>query len=177
MSTRCWIIVMAEAQAAFVGQNHVNLACFETSGQLYALDVSQVREIVRTQTITPLPMSPSLIEGVIDLRGAVIPVIDLARVIGRERAEETEQSRIVVLEFDGLVFGLCVEAATDVLSLDASNLEDVPALASHAGYDAVRHVVRRPEDTPVMVLSLEHLLENVYRSALHAQGQKIEEVG
>jgi len=167
--------VSAEAQAAFVSQNHVNLACFEVAGQSYALDVSQVREIVRTQAVTPLPMSPDLIEGVIDLRGAVIPVIDLSRVIGRGRIEETALSRIVILEFDGLVFGLGVEAATDVLSLDASRLEDVPALASHAGYDAVRHVVRRVDDTPVMVLSLEHLLENVYRSALETQGQPLEE--
>lgn len=158
--------MQTEAAQTFVGENQVNLACFETEGRLYALDVSQVREIVRSQEVTPLPMAPKLIEGVIDLRGAVIPVIDLSRVLGGSRAEETTQSRIVVLDCDGLVVGLFVAAATDVLSVDATRLEDVPELASQAGYDAVRHVVRRPDATPVMVLSLEHILENVYKSAI-----------
>ncbi len=144
----------------------MNLAVFEARGQHYALDVSQVREIVRFQPITPLPMAPTLIEGVVDLRSAVIPVIDLGRLLGGIATLPTERSRIVVLDCDGLVLGLCVEAATDVLSLDVSTLEDVPELATHAGYDAVRHVVRRAGQSPVMVLSLEHVLENVYRSAL-----------
>jgi len=158
--------VQTEAAQTFVGENQVNLACFETEGRLYALDVSQVREIVRSQAVTPLPMAPSLIEGVVDLRGAVIPVLDLARVLGGTPPEETAQSRIVVLDCDGLVLGLFVASATDVLSVDASRLEDVPELASQAGYDAVRHVVRRPGAAPVMVLSLEHILENVYKSAI-----------
>jgi purine-binding chemotaxis protein CheW len=158
--------VQTEASQTFVGENQVNLACFEVEGQVYALDVSQVREIVRSQSITPLPMAPRLIEGVIDLRGAVIPVVDLGCVLGFSRTQESTQSRIVVLDCDGLVLGLCVASATDVLSVDAARLEDVPELASQAGYDAVRHVVRRPEEQPVMVLALEHILENVYKSAL-----------
>ena len=113
--------------------------------------------------------SGSLIDGVIDLRGLVIPVLDLGCLLGEERANLTSQSRIVVLDCDGMVLGLCVEVATDVLSLDVTALEDVPDLAAHAGYDAVRHVVRRPGSAPVMVLSLEHIVENVYRSALPQQ--------
>ena len=144
----------------------VNLACFEVKGQIYALEVAYVREIVRIQQVTPLPNAPSLIEGVIDLRGAVIPVVDLARALSRGEGEKTLNARIVVLEIDGLVLGLQVDAATDVLSLEAHRLEDVPDLAAHAGYDAVRHVVRREGEAPVMVLGLEALVERVYRSAL-----------
>lgn len=161
-----------DEQTSYLSENQVNLACFEVQGRLYALDVSQVREIVRHQEITPLPMAPSMIEGVVDLRGAVIPVIDLSKVLTSQTAPITNLSRIVVLDCDGMVLGLCVEAATDVLSLDAGALEDVPDLASQAGYDAVRHVVRRPEAAPVMVLSLERLIEDVYRSALPMRGEE-----
>jgi len=161
--------VRTETQSALASENQVNLACFEVKGRLYALDVSQVREIVRLQEITPLPMAPRLIEGVVDMRGTVIPVIDLGRLLEGERTGDTDQARIAILELDGLVLGLCVEAATDVLSLDVGMLEDVPELASQAGYAAIRHVVRRPGATPVMVLSLEHILENVYRSELPEQ--------
>jgi chemotaxis signal transduction protein len=75
-------------------------------------------------------------------------------------------ARILVLEVDGLVLGLWVDAATDVLTLDVRHMEDVPDLASHAGYDAVRHVVRRADEPPIMVLSVDRLVESIYRSAL-----------
>ena len=151
------------------GGSQINLACFEVQGRAYAIDVAHVREIVRLEEITPLPKAPDLIEGVVELRGGVVPVLDLGRVLGGERCEAGNLSRIVVLASDGLVVGLCVEAATDVLALDAAVLEDVPVLASQAGYEVVRAVVRREGSKPVMVLSLEHILESVYRSALPQQ--------
>ena len=152
------------------GTNLVNLACFEVKGRVYALDVAHVREIVRTQEITPLPMSPALIEGVVELRDGVVPVIDLGRALGGDPCEVSDKARIAVLEMDGLVMGLLVERASDVLSLDAQALEDPPSLATQAGYEAVRAVVRRPEERPVLVLSLDHILESVYRSQLSSQG-------
>jgi purine-binding chemotaxis protein CheW len=158
--------VQTEAESVFLDDGQCNLATFEVRGRPYALDVSQVREIVHVQEITPLPLAPELIEGVIDLRGAVVPVIDLGRLLGGDPCETGSRSRIALLDLDGMVLGLMVEAATDVLSLRSADLEDVPDLASHAGYDAVRHVVRRSGEPPVMVLSLEHIVENVYRSAL-----------
>ena len=152
--------------------NLVNLACFEVRGRLYAIDVACVREIVRMQEITPLPMSPRLIEGVAELRDGVVPVIDLGRVLGGELCRVDERTRIAVLNFDDLVAGVVVEAATDVLSLDAVSLEDPPSLATQAGYEAIRAVVRQPNGPPVLVLSLEHILESVYRSVRHPQGEQ-----
>ena len=73
----------------------VRLACFEAGGQSYALDVALVREIVRSQPVTPLPNAPALIEGVAELRGGLVPVLDLSRVLGGEPVEITSASRIV----------------------------------------------------------------------------------
>jgi hypothetical protein len=61
---------------------NVELACLEVRGQIYGVDVQQVREIVRSQTLTPLPRAPELVEGVIDLRGVIVPVVDLGRALG-----------------------------------------------------------------------------------------------
>lgn len=156
----------ATESAALPGDNRVELACLELRGQLYGIDVHQVREIVRAQPATPLPHAPHLIEGVVDLRGAVVPLVDLGRALGGEPLPPAESNLIAVLEVDGLVLGLLVEGALDVLSLEAADVQAPPALATHAGYDAVRAVVRRPGRPPVLVLSLEHLLESIYRSAL-----------
>jgi purine-binding chemotaxis protein CheW len=157
---------MSEAVAFLADSSTVNLACFEVKDQIYAIEVEYVREIVRLMEITPLPNAPSLIEGLIDLRGRVIPVLDLARALNRGTASKGMHARIIVLEVDGLVLGLWVDAATDVLTLDVQNMEDVPDLASQAGYDAVRHVIRRDDGPPIMVLSVGELVESIYRSAL-----------
>ncbi len=154
------------AERAAVSENHVDLATFEVHGRTYAIDVTQIREIVRGQEITPLPRAPELIEGVVDLRGLVVPVLDLGRALDGAPVADTPATRIVLVEAEGLLIGLRVDAAIDVLATDAAALEAPPALASQAGYDAMRAVVRRPDATPVLVLSLDHLLEQVYRSAL-----------
>jgi len=150
-------------------ENRVTLGVFRVGGAQVALDVSHVREVVRWQAVTPLPKAPRLIEGVIDLRGSVVPVVDLGRALGAAAVAESPSARIAIVEVDGLVMGLRVDAAVEVLSVDAGALEDPPALATQAGYDATRAVVRRPEAAPVLVLSVEHVLESVYRSALSGQ--------
>ena len=130
----------------------------------------QIREIVRSQEVTPLPRAPELIEGVVDLRGVVVPVIDLGHVLCGERTENSPESRIAILEVDGMVLGLRVDAAVDVLGVEAGDVDAPPALATHAGYDKIRAVVRRADAPPVLVLSLESILESVYRSALTQGG-------
>ncbi|MBW1687956.1 MAG: chemotaxis protein CheW [Deltaproteobacteria bacterium] len=157
---------MLASRNAACTENYVTLGCFEVGGQVYAIDVSQIREVVRWQAVTLLPNAPTLIEGVVDLRGSVVPVVDLARALGLGSVKSGVRARIAVTEVEGLVMGLAVDAAIDVLPVDVTRLEDPPALATQTGYDAARAVVRRPDAEPIMVLSLEHLLETVYRSAL-----------
>ena len=163
---------MPNTDAGAIGDNRVTLSCFEVGGHTYALDVSQVREIVRWQPVTPLPNAPALIEGVVDLRGAVVPVVDLGRALGGTPVASGSRTRIAVTEVDGLVMGLAVDAAVEVVSVDVAQLDDPPALATNTGYDMTRAVVRRPGEEPILVLSLENVLEGVYRSALAAPESK-----
>lgn len=144
----------------------VELACLEVRGQIYGIDVQQVREIVRAQTLTPLPRAPELVEGVIDLRGVIVPVVDLGRALGGAPIADAATSRIAIVEIDGLVFGLRADAAAEVLAVPGSSVQSPPALVAQSGYDAIRAVVRRPDLPPVLVLALESVLETVYRSKL-----------
>jgi purine-binding chemotaxis protein CheW len=144
----------------------VELACLEVRGQVYGVDVQQVREIVRAQTLTPLPRAPELVEGVIDLRGVIVPVVDLGRALGGAPVAHCADARIAIVEVDGLAFGLRADAVSEVLAVLGSDVQSPPALVTQAGYDAIRAVVRRQGQPPVLVLALESVLESVYRSGL-----------
>jgi purine-binding chemotaxis protein CheW len=160
---------MPSASSETFGQNQVTLGCFEVGDGVYAIDVNCVREVVRWQPVTPLPQAPALIEGVIDLRGGIVPVVDLGRALEGDPVKVGTRTRIAIAEVEGLVLGLVVDAALEVLPVNASAMEDPPSLAIQAGYEAARAVIRRAGATPILVLSLEYLLECVYRSSLRNQ--------
>lgn len=154
-----------QAETVTPAQDGIELACFPIGDVTLAVDVQQVREVARCPVVTPLPKAPRLIEGVIDLRGHVIPLVDLGRALLDGPLAADPLARVAILEADGLVFGLRVGHAAEVVTIASSALEEPPALATHAGYDAVRAVVRREGLPPALVISVEHLLERIYRSA------------
>lgn len=129
-------------------------------GCLYGVDVLSVREIVHDAPVTPLPKAPPLIEGVVELDGRMLPVFDLGRSLDGPSAAGGGEARIVVLKTDGMVLGMRVEAAVDVLSVDAADLQ-APEGVLDGGRGPVRAVVRRAEAEPVLVLELSRLIEAV----------------
>ena len=162
---------MQALDASAAADARVLLGCFEVGGCTVAIDVAQLREIVRHVPPTPLPGAPALIEGVIDLRGRLVPVVDLGRALGAAPLRPGRRSRIAIAELDGLLIGLAVDAALEILAVPASALDDPPALAMNSGCEATRAVVRRPDAPPIAMLSLEHVLESLYRAAL-ARGRE-----
>ena len=142
----------------------MTLGCFEVAGRIYGLDVARIREVVRWQPTTPLPGAPSLIDGVVDLRGGVVPVVDLGLALGVDAIDVTPRARIAITESGDGIVGLAVEAAIEVVSVEVSDLSSPPALAGEMGSSLTAAVVRRSDAQPIVVLSLEQLLENVRRS-------------
>ncbi len=148
-----------------IARDEIQLASFELGGRTLGIDVRQIREIVRDQPTTPLPRAPGLVEGVVDLRGRIVPVVDLGRALEGKPVERSPASRLVVVETEGLTLGLRVSGAADVLTLPSASVEAPPDLVTRAGRQAVRAVVRREGEPPLLVLSLEDLVESVHRSA------------
>jgi purine-binding chemotaxis protein CheW len=142
----------------------LTLGCFEVTGRIYGLDVARIREVVRWQPATPLPGAPSLIDGVVDLRGGMVPVVDLGRALGGEAIDVTPRARIAITESGDRIVGLSVEAAIEVVFVEVSDLSSPPVLGGEMSSSLTAAVVRRPDAQPIVVLSLEHLLENVRRS-------------
>jgi purine-binding chemotaxis protein CheW len=139
----------------------VTLGCFEVAGRVYGFDVARLREVVRWQPATPLPGAPPVIDGVVDLRGAVIPIVDLGRILAGAPIDVTPRARIAIAEIGDRIVGLAVEAAIDVISVEGSELSDPPDVAAGTRSGLTASVVRRPDAEPIVVLSLERLLEQI----------------
>jgi purine-binding chemotaxis protein CheW len=138
------------------GAGGLQLACVEARGCVYGLDVYQVREIVRAVPALPLPQAPPLVEGLVELRGGLLPLLDLGRVLGGAPRGHDATARIAVVEVQGVTLALRVDAALDVLAVDASQFSEPPALGG--ARVPLRGVVKRAEGSPVLVLGLEELL-------------------
>ena len=106
------------------------LISFKVGGQEYCVDIMSVREIRGWTPATPLPSAPPYVRGVINLRGAVLPVVDMAARLGLPASTPTERHVIVVVWLAGQLVGLLVDAVCDILAVRPEALQPTPELAS-----------------------------------------------
>lgn len=118
---------MSATATARAGEE-LQLVSFRVAEEEFGLEILRVQEIIRIQQLTRVPASPDFIEGVINLRGRVIPVISLRRRFGLPQQPADKQTRIVVVEVNGSVLGFMVDAVSEVLRLPASTVEPPPRL-------------------------------------------------
>ena len=109
---------------------------FRVGQQSYALPIATVREIVRPPEITAVPQSPEHVAGVMNLRGRIVPVIDLRKRF-HQATETSAKNRVLVLTLDGKLIGLLVDAASEVIKVSANEIEPSPKLF---GEDNERYV-------------------------------------
>lgn len=114
---------------------------FQLSGEPYAVDILHVREIIEYGAITPIPMMPDFIAGVINLRGSVVPVVDLNRRFGGVRANITKRTSIIVIELrreEGCIdIGVIVDIVNDVLEIRRSDIEPAPKFGAKIRTDFI----------------------------------------
>lgn len=117
------------------------LVCFRLGEEDFGIDIGNVQEINRMVDITKIPQSPSFVEGVINLRGQIIPVIDLRTRFGFERIDEkSRENRIVVVETQSVTVGLVVDAVTEVLRLSKDKIEETPDITSNVDVQYIEGV-------------------------------------
>lgn len=116
----------------------LELLTFRLADQDYALDIMSVREIRGWTRTTPLPHAPSYMKGVINLRGTVLPVMDLAVRLGLPAREQTARNVIIVVTHEGTMTGLLVDAVSDIVTLSPDDLQPPPDMASGMQSGVVR---------------------------------------
>lgn len=141
------------------GEDFSQFVTCRVGGEEFAVDILSVQEIIRMVEITRVPKAPAFVEGVINLRGRIIPVLDLRRRLGIADAERTAQSRIVVVTVRGRVVGLVVDSVSEVLRIPRSAIEPTPSLGTTAGAEFIQGVGRLDERL-LTLLDLKRLLLN-----------------
>jgi len=136
------------------------LVIFDLAAETYGVDIGSVREIIRVQEVTKVPRTPDFVEGVINLRGNVIPVIDLRKRFGFRQTEATKDTRIVVVDIGGNDIGVVVDAVTEVLRLAADAVEPPTGVITTADSDHLLGIAKL-EDRLIILLDLQQALLNL----------------
>lgn len=138
----------------------LQLVTFRIGEEEFGVDILAVQEIIRLMQITPVPRAPVDIAGVINLRGKVIPVVNMRSRFSLPTQESTPQTRIVVMEFEEKIVGFLVDAVSEVLRIPVTTVEDPPPVVAGIGSEYIRGVGKLDERL-LILLDLNSLMAHL----------------
>ena len=147
-------LVPLKAGEAHVGEHGelIQLVSFSLDNEEYGVDVLKVREIIRMPSITRVPNTPHYVEGVINLRGKVIPIINMRRRFGLIEIEYDKQTRIMVMDVEGELMGFIVDAVSEVIRISSSEIQPSPAVVtSGIDQECIAGVINQAERLLVLL--------------------------
>ncbi len=143
----------------------LQLVTFKLGDEEFSVDILRVQEIIRNMELTRVPNSPPFVEGVINLRGKVIPVLDLRKRFGMPPQDNTSDTRIIVVEVDNRTVGLKVDAVSEVLRLPEDTVEPPPSLVAGVESEYIKGVGKL-NDRLLILLDVERILSRGERDSL-----------
>ena len=143
----------------------LQLVTFSIGEEEFGVDILSVQEIIRMMDITKVPRAPEFVEGVINLRGKVIPIIDLRRRFGLSTRDHDKHTRIIVIEINNMIVGFVVDSVSEVLRIPASTVEPPPPVVSGLESEYISGVGKL-EDRLLILLDLNKLLSGEERNML-----------
>ena len=154
---------MANLQNEYV-TDVVQFATFTMKNQLFGVDILQMREIIQPIEITKVPRAPSIMEGVINLRGQVIPIISLRKRFGLPAKPFDKETRIINMQIDNMIVGFIVDSIDHVRRVAKSAIEEPPAVTATVNADAVSGIINNDDSDEgglILILDMAKLISNV----------------
>ena len=151
-------------------QHERQLVIFDLSKESYGVDIGTVREIIRIQEITKVPRTPEFVEGLINLRGKVIPVIDLRKRFMLEATHDEKNNRIVVVDIGGQDIGVIVDAVTEVLRIPSDCVEPPSSIISDIESEYLLGIAKLSARL-IILLDLNRVLSGAEKEHLSEVGQ------
>ena len=127
------------------------LVIFELADEQYGLDIASVESIIKMQGITAVPQAPAFVEGVTNLRGVVLPVIDLRKRFGLANIDKSKETRIVVVEMGDTTVGMVVDAVTEVLRISSDSIEPPSPLVTTVDSTFITGIAKVEERLIIML--------------------------
>ncbi|MFA7289765.1 MAG: chemotaxis protein CheW [Melioribacteraceae bacterium] len=143
----------------------LQLVSFMIGDEEFGVDILLVQEIIRMLQVTKVPNSPDFVDGVINLRGRIIPVIDFRSKLGIQRKVHDKDTRIVVVEVSGKTVGFIVDAVTEVLRIPADITEAPPELVTGINSEFIK-AVGKLEDRLLILIDIEKILTATEKAEL-----------
>jgi len=131
---------------------------FQVGRETYGVPITSLHEIVRVPEITAVPDAPIYVEGVINLRGKIVSVVDLRKRFGRPAPEFNRRNRILVVEHRGRLSGMIVDSASEVLKIPESEIEPAPTVMQEGGLDCITGLGKY-QGRLIILLDINRLLE------------------
>ncbi len=149
----------AQLKSTQNGSSEADLAekflTFELAEEEYGIEILKVREIIGLLSITPVPRTPEYVRGVINLRGKVIPVVDLKLKFGMNRSEDTRETCIIVVEVthgaDNILTGILVDRVREVLDIKSDNIEDAPDMGEGVETEFIKGMGKTGERVSILL--------------------------
>lgn len=142
-----------EGHAAEVKQ----LISFTVGAEEYGLELLRVKEVIRMRRITWLPKAPPCVKGIINLRGEVIPIVDLRERFGLDTQEKTAMTRVIVVEVEGKPVGMVVDSASQVVRVSADQFEPPPTVMGEGSRDFIT-AVGKTGDRLIIMIDVDRIL-------------------
>ena len=141
------------------GTDSKKFVTFELGEEEFGADVKSIKEISRMEETTQVPTAPSFVEGVINLRGTITPIIDLRKRLDLEEAEHDSDTRIVIAELEDQFTGMIVDTVTDVLEIPEEDIDPTPELVTtQVSEEYLKGVGKVGEDRLIVLLDLTKVL-------------------
>jgi purine-binding chemotaxis protein CheW len=147
------------------GEKGGKFLTFFLSTEEYGIEILKVQEIIGVMTITPIPRTPAFIKGVINLRGRIIPIIDLRLKLSMEEAKHTEETCFIVVKAHDMHMGVVVDKVSEVLDIAGENVEDAPSMGEDINTDYILGI-GKAGDKVKMLLDIDKVLSDKDLKAL-----------
>lgn len=139
-------------------RDELKIVVFALGEEEYGVEVEKVRTIERMMPMTRVPKTPDFVKGVVNLRGVVVPVIDLRERFSLETVEYTDNTRIIIVNQDTIEVGLIVDSANDFVDVNEDDIEEPPEIVGGIRAKYLRGIAKLDEDRLLVILNLQEVL-------------------
>lgn len=138
-------------------EEQIQLATFRVGEEEYAINIMRIKEIVRMKEITHVAKSPEFVEGVITLRGMIIPVIDMRKRLGLESVDPSRDTRIIIVTVENIIIGLIVDHVAEVIKVKSENIQPASPVIKGVDSEYIQGVCKL-DNRIIIFLNLDEIL-------------------